>query len=605
MTKTSIGSYGFLGDTRTGALVSEQGSIDWLCIPRFDGPPVFGRLIDPEHGGSWTLQPMEARVIERSYEERAASLVTRWKAPRADFVVREGFIADVSAELLPRSALVRRVECVAGEADVETLFDPRLGLPGRPPDRTRRTAGALVCTWGSTALGLAMMPDLHLEPARPCRFTLRTGDAVTFVLSVGKREPLALPDPGHAWDLLERSDDWWRRWSDRFDYGGPHRDAVIRSLITLRLLTYAPSGAPVAAPTTSLPAPVGGDRNWDYRFSWPRDASIGVGAFLGLGSEDEPRAFMEWFVNASRITRPRLDVLYTLDGRPVRYERQIDGIAGHAGSRPVRVGNAAATQHQLDVYGWVLYAGRVMHEAGMSLNRDQWRAMRSFADTLAARWREPDNGIWEVRTPRQHYVHSKVMAWAGLDAGLRLAARYPAGSRAARWRTERDLLARAIQDRGVDPTRGVYVRAFDAADLDASILVAPMVGFEPDGSGPIEQTIHAVRSELGAGGPLLYRYLPSNEAREGAFLPCSFWLVDALARTGRSAEAHEVFDQLCGMASPLGLYAEQIDPTTREHIGNFPQAFTHATLLQSLVALNADQGTRRGSAHKPRARPRR
>ena len=596
-----IEAYGLLGDTRTAALVSEQGSVDWLCIPRFDADPVFGRLIDPADGGSWLLRPARSWVRDRSYQPDAASLRTRWEAPRGEFVVHEGMLGDATTALLPRSTLIRRVTCVRGDGEVEMLFDPRLGLPGRPPATVRRHGAAIVCDWGREAVGLTADRQLGLQPGVPHSIPIRDGESITLALSIASREPVVFMEPALGYRLLEDSDRWWGRWAERFACDDVHRGAVIRSLITLRLLTYAPSGAPVAAPTTSLPAPIGGSRNWDYRFAWPRDASIGVGAFLDLGSEEEPRAFLEWLVNASRITRPMLEVLYDLDGRPIRYERELQGVGGYRASQPVRIGNAAARQHQLDVYGWVVEAGWCMHEAGQRLNRHQWHSVRAFADLLADRWTMPDNGIWEERAAPRHYVHSKLMAWLGLDRAVRLAGHYPAGKRVPRWRQERDRCAKEIRERGFDEDNQTYVRAFDAAELDASVLSGALLEFEPEGSPRLASTIAAVRRELGAGGPLLYRYDPRAKA-EGAFLPCSFWLVGALARAGKIDEAEEAFDQLCGMASPLGLYGEQIDPTTGAHIGNFPQAFTHAAFLQSVVALSEARGKRPGSARKGRER---
>lgn len=599
--QSPIGSYGLLGDTRTAALVSEQGSVDWLCVPRFDGDAVFGRLIDPDHGGTWVIRPVGSRVLERAYAANSTSLETKWTAPAGDIVVREGMIADATSQLIPRSTLVRRVTCLHGEGEVELVFDPRLGLPGRVPSRVSYHGDTLVCCWGSTAVGLTTDRAIRVRPGTPCSFTITAGESITFAMGVAFREPLVFVPPNQAGDLLEGTDRWWRGWVERFEYQGPHRDDVIRSLITLRLLTYAPSGAPVAAPTTSLPAPVGGDQNWDYRFAWPRDASIGVRAFLDFGGIDEPRAFLEWLVNAGRITRPRLEVLYDLDGRPVRYEKELKDVAGYLGSAPVRVGNAAAFQHQLDVYGWVLDAGWCMHDDGASLSGDQWRAMRAFADLLADKWREPDNGIWEEREPPRHYVHSKLMAWLGLDRAVRLSRHYPSHGRALRWQQERDLCASEIRSRGLDPSRRTYVRAYGSTDLDASILGGPLLEFEPPDSPYLTGTIDAVRRELGADGALLYRYRKSNVG-EGAFLPCSFWLVQSLARAGRYDDAEEALDQLCRAATSLGLFSEQLDVTTGEPIGNFPQAFTHATFLQAIAALTEARGKHRGSTRTKRAR---
>lgn len=597
----AIESYGLLGDTRTAALVSEDGSVDWLCLPRFDGDPVFGRLIDPANGGSWIIRPVGARVVERSYAENGTSIRTRWTGPAGEFLVSEGMPADTSSGFLPRTAVVRSIRSLHGEGEIETMFDPRYGLPGRAPMNVRAHAGMLICDWGRSAVGLTGTQPSTLRPGEPCSFTLRAGESATFVMSVAFNEPVIAVAASAADTLIEREDEWWSNWARRFSFEGPRRGSVLRSLITLRLLTYAPSGAPVAAPTTSLPAPEGSGQNWDYRFAWPRDASIGVNAFLDLGSHEEPQAFLGWLVNATRITQPRVDVLYDLDGRPSRRETEVSSVAGYRNSGPVRVGNAASTQHQLDVYGWILDAAWCIHEAGHRLTRSQWRTMSAFADLLADRWEEPDNGIWEQRAPPRHFVHSKMMAWQGLDRALRLAGHYPARGREGRWMRERDRCAFQVRARGFDEKRGTYLRAFDSSELDAAVL-GPLVDFEPVGSERVASTIAAIRRDLDAGDPLLYRYI-RDDRDEGAFLPCSFWLVRALARAGLIDEAEAAFERLCSLSSPLGLYAEQIDPATNENIGNFPQAFSHATFLQAAAAISAARETRRGSGHTERARP--
>lgn len=595
-----IESYGLLGDTRTAALVSEQGSIDWLCIPRFDGSPLFGALIDGRHGGRWSIRITDGRVVDRCYSEGAASIRTTWEGSEGTATVTEGLISDTSTHLLPRMTLVRHLECLSGTVDVELLFDPRVGLPGKAPERVRRSPSALICEWGDVAVALSLDRDLDLILGRPVSTRMHAGETFTTILGLAHREPLTLVPPALGRDLLTDDDRWWRSWIERFAYEGPHAATIARSLLTLRLLTYAPSGAPVAAPTTSLPAPPGSERTWDYRFSWPRDASIGIAAFLAFGSHEEPRAFLEWFVNASRITRPRLDVLYDLDGRPVRHEHELDDVTGFDGGVPVRIGNAAASQHQLDVYGWVLDAAWAMHRAGERLSRSQWRAMRDFADQIVADWAQPDNGIWEERAAREHYVHSKLMAWAGLDRACRLAESYPARGRERRWAEQRERLREEIRWRGFSARADAYARIFDRDELDASVLMLPVIGFEDD-PRRIGSTIDAVWSRLGAGGALLYRKRLHVEPTEGAFLPCSFWLVQALARTGRVSEAEAAFDELCALTTPLGLFAEQVDPRTRRPMGNFPQAFTHATFLQAAAALNEARGTSRGSARRSRA----
>jgi GH15 family glucan-1,4-alpha-glucosidase len=340
-----------------------------------------------------------------------------------------------------------------------------------------------------------------------------------------------------------------------------------------------------------LPEDPGGIRNWDYRFAWPRDASIGIGAFLGVGKVDEARRFLAWLLHASRLDRPRLPVLLTLHGRHARPERTLAGWPGYADSRPVRVGNGAADQHQLDGYGWVIDAASLFTSTGERLDGETWRALRGFADQVARRWRDPDAGIWEVRDDAAHHVHSKLMAWLALDRALRIAAthRTPARQR-ARWEAERTALGDDVTTRGVDPASGIYRRSYGSDELDAALLVLPLIGLEPPDSPRVKATIDAIVDRLGAGGPLVYRYPPGSDGLpggEGAFLPCSFWLVQALAVTGRLDEAEVVLDQLAQLASPLGLYAEEVDPATGRHLGNSPQALTHAAFLQAVLAVAA------------------
>jgi GH15 family glucan-1,4-alpha-glucosidase len=584
-----IEDYGLLGDTRTAALVAPDGAIDWLCVPRFDGQPVFGRLLGGPPAGRFRMGPDgAATVIARGYRPGTATLQTTWRTPGGRLTLTEGMIADVTGRLLPSSLLVRRLTADGGPVDAVIELDPRLGERHRPP-RSEDRGDVVVCSWSTTAIAVRSSPPIRLQAGRPVPLTVAPGHPVTLALSVVDREPLIYVDPDAAWAALEADEHGWQAWCADIDGGLPHREAVVRSLLTLRLLTYSPSGAPVAAPTTSLPEDPGGIRNWDYRYAWPRDASIGIGAFLGVGKHDEARHFLAWLLHASRLDRPRLPVLLTLHGRHPTAERELDGWPGYAHSRPVRVGNDAANQHQLDGYGWVLDAAWLLTRAGHRLYSETWRAMRGFADEVAKRWRQPDAGIWEVRGDGAHHVHSKLMAWLALDRALRIAAtrRTPA-RQVARWQAERDTIAVDVIAAGFNPELASYTRSYGSNDLDAAVLVLPLLDLEPRDAPRVRATIQAVRHQLSAGGPLLYRYPPGQDGlpgTEGAFLPCSFWLVQALATTGRVDEAARLFADLLELANPLGLLPEEIDPTTHGYLGNYPQALTHAALVQAALAI--------------------
>jgi GH15 family glucan-1,4-alpha-glucosidase len=586
---TPIGDYGLLGDTRTAALVSSAGAIDWFCAPRFDDEPVFGRLVGGPAAGTFRLGPAESAIlVQHRYQRLTATVETSWMVGERRLTLTDALVAEVAGRLLPRTVLVRHLSAEDGPVDAVIEFDPRRGEGHRRP-RVGRRGADLVCEWGALALSLGTNPDLDVVPGQLTTFTVVPGHPVTCVMAVAHREPLIHVDPAIAWELVTEDQARWRAWTTGIDRNLPYREAVVRSLLTLRLLTYSPSGAPVAAPTSSLPEHPGGARNWDYRFAWPRDASIGVAAFLGVGKAQEARRFLAWLLHASRLERPRLPVLLTLDGRHPSRERELQGWPGYAMSTPVRVGNGAADQHQLDGYGWVLDAAWVLVRAGHSLYSETWRAMRGFADTVARHWHQPDAGIWEIRADAAHHVHSKLMGWLALDRALCIARTHRLSDRQRRrWQAARDAIATDVTTRGFDAAKGSYTRTYGSTDLDAALLVLPLLGIEKPGSPRVRGTIDAIHRELSAGGPLLYRYPPGADGlpgTEGAFLPCSFWLVQALAVTGRRPEAVALFEELLKLASPLGLYAEEMDPATGAHLGNFPQALTHAALVQAALAI--------------------
>lgn len=588
--RVPIGEYGLIGDTRTAALIAPDGSIDWLCLPRFDSPPVFGRLVGGDEAGWFLIGPAPpATAAGRRYRGDTATLETMWDVGGSRLLLADSMVAEVSGRLLPDTMLVRRVSAHGGTIRVRLELRPRFGYERKAAGRARGDGHGIVVERSGLAIAVSSDPAVDLAGEGTVVADVEPGRPLTIVLSMAHRAPCVLVPTSIAIEEVERDENGWQRWADTLATGPDHRTAVVRSLITLQLLSYSPSGAPVAAPTTSLPEQPGGARNWDYRYAWPRDASIGIASFLNAGKGQEARGFLSWLLHASRLARPRLPAVFTLDGRPVPREEELEGWPGYSASRPVRIGNEAGRQHQLDGYGWVLDAAWQMTQRGHHLDGETWRTMRAFADQVNEVWMRPDAGIWERRDAPRHHVHSKLMAWLALDRAVRIAEhRRDSTRRSRRWLGAAELLGDDIRDRGYDPAIGSYTAAYGSSEPDASLLLLPAVGFEPADSARVRGTVDWVRSELSAGGPLLYRYRGGDglDGNEGAFLPCSFWLVQALALTGRGSEARVLFQRLVELGGPLGLYGEEMDPLTGEHLGNFPQALTHSTLLQAAKALD-------------------
>jgi GH15 family glucan-1,4-alpha-glucosidase len=562
-TPPPIREYGLLGDTRTAALTSSAGSIDWMCWPRFDSEPIFGRLIDPKHGGFFEISVSGATHTKRRYRERSATLETTLRASEA-----EATLVETMSIGRKKSVLVRCLMCTEGHLAGRLAFDPRPGLPG---DSSKRSP-----------LVLLTDPDLRVRPGRPTEFELSRGQSLIAVVS-GRDDPVSA---AQAAQLINDTDKWWREWSDEIDSGKQYRDVLVRSLINLRLLTYTPTGAPVAAPTTSLPEEIGGSRNWDYRLSWPRDASVGVAAFLAVGKYKEARAFVKWLVSRACTGPDPIRVLYDLDGSEAKRERKVRGVAGYQGSRPVRIGNLAADQYQLDVYGWVVDALWNLVEADGKLSVKGRQSLSNYANWVASNWRRPDSGLWEVRDQPAHYVHSKLWAWIALDRAARVAKALRMSRRtAAPWERERELIADDIRSHGFSTGLGSYVRAYGSSEMDSALLLLPLTGFDDD-ARRVGGTVDAIWKELGAGGPLVHRYPPGRDGlpgKEGAFLPCSFWLLEALLRLGRVDEGLRVFEQVLSLANELLLLPEEIDPATGAYLGNYPLALSQAGLVHAVL----------------------
>jgi GH15 family glucan-1,4-alpha-glucosidase len=583
-----IRDYAIVGDGRTAALIARDGSVDWLCLPNVDSPSVFARLLDAERGGAFRLEPTIPFEVERRYQDSSNVLETTFTTAEGRARVTDAMTLTDIQRISPMRELVRKVEALSGTVPLRWSFEPRFGYGGAQT-RIERRAGRWFAHAGSDAvvLGLANVADGHERGgAIEGRLRLRVGERAIFSLAAAHNEPAVIPGPEDSERRLERTQRFWPEWSGRVDYGGEWRDAVVRSALVLKLLTFAPSGAIVAAPTTSLPEWIGGARNWDYRFTWLRDASWTLDALLRLGHHHEAHAFFWWLMHASRLTQPCLQILYRTDGSVHTEERELSSLRGYRASSPVRVGNGARDQVQLDVYGSVLEAIWLYGRDVGRLDGDTGKEVGRIADYVAEHWRDRDNGIWEVRDERTHYTQSKALCWVALDRACALGEAGLIPNRSRRWREEADELRQFVDREGWDEGRRSYVRAPDLRELDASLLTLALLGFQDPRSERIQSTIAAVERELRV-GPYVYRYRGDDglEGEEGAFLTCSFWLVDAYARSGRLDEANALMDELVGLANDVGLYSEEIDPRTGEFLGNFPQGLTHLSLVNAAVSI--------------------
>jgi GH15 family glucan-1,4-alpha-glucosidase len=578
--------YAAIGDGRTVALVARDGAIDWLCLPNLDSPSVFGALLDAERGGRFALAPEAPYSVERRYLPDTNLLETTFRTGAGAVRVTDALTL-TDGGLAPGRELARRIEGLAGSVALSWSLEPRFGYANRTT-RFGRRAGAAIASAGADALAVCAWAagDPAIAGGRiGARFARRAGERALIALAAAHQEPLVLPARREIEARLDATGAFWRHWTGERSYSGPWRDAVLRSALALKLLVYAPSGAIAAAPTTSLPEAIGGGRNWDYRFCWIRDSAFTLGALLALGCGGEAEAFFWWLLQASQLTHPRLQVLYRLDGGARAPEHELP-LAGYRQSRPVRVGNGAAAQLQLDTYGDLLETAWLAHSRGARLDPDAGRRLADMADLVCRIWRQPDAGIWEARSAPRHFTHSKVMCWVALDRACRLArAGGIPGRTAARWRAEAAAIRGFVERRCWSEARRSYVRAAGSEELDAALLLASLMGYSDPRNQRLGATIDAVQRELGR-GPLLHRYSGGDglAGGEGAFLTCSFWLVDALARAGRTDEAGRAMEELLALANDVGLYAEEIEPESGAFLGNFPQGLVHLALVNAAVS---------------------
>ena len=582
--------YAAVGDGRTMALVARNGSIDWLCLPNLDSPAMFGSLLDAEEGGCFGLSPTSPFETSRRYLTGTNILETTFRTSSGVVRVTDAMTLP-SAHLSPQRELVRAVEAVTGSVPMRWELIPRFGF-GAKPSCIGRRAGVPVATRGADAMALCSWGSGEPEEADGSirgHFEATIGARALLAMSVSHQEPLVIPSLADVEDRLAMTAATWRRWSEGLQSATAWPTAVERSALVLKLLVHSPSGAIAAAATTSLPEVAGGERNWDYRFCWVRDSAFIISALLRLGCVDEADAFFWWLMQASQLTHPRLSVLYRLNGRADTKERTL-GLAGYGGSSPVRVGNAAAGQLQLDVYGDLLQAAWFYAEAGRPLDADIGRRLAEIADLVCRIWHQPDAGLWEVRSGPKHFTQSKMMCAVALDRAVRLARAGAIPSRhAARWDTESKAVGDFVEKHCWSDERRSYVRHAGADDLDASVLLGVLFAYRDPRDQRLLATVEAIRRDL-SHGPFVYRYTGEDglAGNEGAFLTCSFWLVEALALQGRGAEAEDLMGQLVDLANDVGLFAEEVDPSNGEFLGNLPQGLTHLALIGAALALAPD-----------------
>jgi GH15 family glucan-1,4-alpha-glucosidase len=580
-----IENYALIGDCQTGALVGQDGSIDWLCFPRFDSPAIFAALLGSPENGRWRIAPADVAAIStRHYRPGTLILETTFETA--------GGAATVIDFMPPRDGvanLIRIVEGVRGEVDLDFDLVMRFDYGRTIPWVSRIDGTTLRAIAGPDALTLTMPVELQGEDLRTKgSFTVQAGERLAFSLIHGSSH-LSPPDAGNPLELLRDTEAFWTGFSSRCPEVGVWTEDVRRSLITLKALTYEPTGGIVAAATTSLPERIGGERNWDYRYCWLRDATLTLMAFMGLGYYEEAKAWRDWLLRSVAGDPGQMQIMYGVAGERHLLEWEVPWLQGFRASRPVRVGNAAAGQFQLDVFGEVADMLLQAHKGGLPRHPRAEALRQVIMPFVEEAWRQPDEGIWEVRGGRQHFVHSRVMAWVAFDRAARLTAGLDGGAELARrWRQVADAIHAEVCEKGFDPTLGSFVQSYGSTALDASLLHIPLTGFLPADDPRVVGTVRAIERRLMRNGFLL-RYDTDQVAdglhgEEGVFLACSFWLTDVYVMMGRHAEAVALFERLRSLRNDVGLLAEEYDPVAGHMLGNFPQAFSHVGLI--ITALN-------------------
>ncbi len=587
-----IEDYGLIGDVNSAALVSRYGSIDWLCFPRFDSPSVFAALLDPEVGGRFAVSIEGKHETHQVYVKNTNVLRTLLRSGDGSLELVDYMPCYLKNEELEAFHEVhRRLRCIDGRVKAKILYEPRFGYG---LGHTRLLLEDEGCLAQGLKEWLSLTTDLPLRTGDgicSAEEDLREGDERWMVLRWNDDYLRPIEEFLPA-EKLEKTVAFWRDWVKRCAFTGHLTSMVKRSMLVLKLMTYEPTGAIIAAPTTSLPEIPTGSKNWDYRYSWLRDSAFVLSAFHTCGYTEEERRFRHWIIRRLRghtLDPENLQIMYGVEGDSVLEEKVLSHLRGYRGARPVRSGNAAYSQFQLDVYGSVIDALHFSYHTEEDMNDDIWRTVEALANFVAANWERPDSGIWELREVERNYVYSDVMAWVAMDRAVKIAQRWGNRRRADLWANVRDKIRKKVLQEGFDEQLGSFVQYYGGKEVDGSILVMPLVDFLPGDDARFLGSLERIRRDLG-NGPLVNRFREKGP-REGAFLMLSFWLVDGLVKAGRLMEAREAFDEIVGYANHLGLFAEMLDPETKRFLGNFPQAFTHMALVNTASRLTAAEGS--------------
>jgi GH15 family glucan-1,4-alpha-glucosidase len=602
MKRSSLSDYALIGNCRSAALVSKYGSIEWCCLPEFHSPAIFCALLDKDKGGYFSISPIGQYESFQRYLPDTNVLETHFNTSKGEAKLTDTFVAVTEEEkkltLFPDHEILRVVQVTLGVIRFRMEFSPTVFYARYTPQlKNHQKLGIKFSFKENSYVLLSTLEEIKIIDNKAiCEFDLREGEGAIFSFSCSSQSPAILPELAiTGWQRIERTKEYWKNWMAKCTYKGLYQEQVKRSVLILKLLAHAPSGAIIAAPTTSLPESLGGERNWDYRYCWLRDASFTVRVLMQLGYKEEADAYMNWILHATRLTRPKLQVVYSVYGISRLKEKRLSWLNGYHNSRPVRIGNGAHQQFQLDVYGEVLDAVFEYSKQNKEFDRDSQKFIIGLGNTICKLWNQPDNGIWEVRSTPGHHTHSKVMAWVGLDRLIQLSKKY--GWKKvplSKYEQIKQDIEREVEQSGFNAELQSYCRELGGRSLDASVLVFPLVGYCDASSPKMFSTIQCIKKQLTTNN-LVYRYHAESDelpGQEGAFGICSFWLAESLAKLGKLNEAKEVFETMLAHASHTGLLSEEIDPASHEMLGNYPQGFTHIGLISA--ALSIQQATVRG-----------